>query len=234
MKTIKWCSESLKRCINTVLGFASFELVRKERSRRNESPINPRERNEKRTLDRLWRDREFKAQYLNSHRKKIYSDVIQTISGHGKLISARSIIDVGCGPGFFLEALKAAGFKGSLAGCDFSEGAIESAREVCLNATLFTQDIYQPLDDNYDLIFCMETLEHLLHPDKALANLVASAKTVVLTVPEGRSDSFAGHINFWSLESWEVFIGTAAERSSRDFEVKLINDGKNIYGAIWE
>jgi hypothetical protein len=28
----------------------------------------------------------------------------------------------------------------------------------------------------------------------------------LVTVPNGRLDTFDGHINFWSPESWEVFL----------------------------
>src|SRR5262249_22983755 len=60
-----------------------------------------------------------------------------------------------------------------------------------------------------DVVFCIEVLEHLTHPDKALRRLLTMLNTrgvAILTVPNGRLDTFEGHINFWSPESWEVFI----------------------------
>ncbi len=55
----------------------------------------------------------------------------------------------------------------------------------------------------------MDVLEHLLYPDRALRHLmdmVAPEGTLMLAVPNGRYDHFAGHINFWSPESWRVFL----------------------------
>ncbi|MEG2336387.1 MAG: hypothetical protein RSC04_01440, partial [Bacteroidales bacterium] len=30
--------------------------------------------------------------------------------------------------------------------------------------------------------------------------------TLVISVPDGRKDTYSGHIQFWSPESWAVFI----------------------------
>jgi len=54
-----------------------------------------------------------------------------------------------------------------------------------------------------------EVLEHILHPVTAFRNLleIVMAKGILLiTVPNGRYETFSGHINFWSPESWDVFI----------------------------
>ena len=37
---------------------------------------------------------------------------------------------------------------------------------------------------------------------------------VLVTVPDGRADKFAGHINYWCEESWEVFVEKIARQSS--------------------
>jgi hypothetical protein len=59
----------------------------------------------------------------------------------------------------------------------------------------------------FDTVFCCETLEHLLIPSKALKNLLnATNFKCVLTVPDGRTDTYPGHINFWSEESWGSFL----------------------------
>jgi hypothetical protein len=72
----------------------------------------------------------------------------------------------------------------------------------------------------------METLEHLLHPGEALRNLLEASRRCILTVPEGRKDSFRGHINFWSLESWEVLCRDNA--GSRNVTVQEFNEDQNL------
>ena len=36
--------------------------------------------------------------------------------------------------------------------------------------------------------------------------MVLEGGILLVTVPNGRIDTFAGHINFWSPESWDIFV----------------------------
>jgi len=92
--------------------------------------------------------------------------------------------------------------------------------------------IYEPIKEKYDLIVCMETLEHLLHPDRAILNLADAAPTVVLTVPEGRKDSFRGHLNFWSKESFEVLLNSVLP--NKTVRVMEVANEKNLLAKITE
>ena len=183
------------------------------------------ERNQKQTLDRLWSDEAFKKTYEQNH-QPLYESLLEIVRAEGLLKAAGSVIDVGCGPGYVLEMIASGGFTGKLSGCDFSDSAIQSAAQRCPGAQLFTHDVYQPLPAHHDLLFCMETIEHLLHPEKALANLLAASRVAVITVPEGRKDFFQGHINFWSPESWQVFCEKNA--AGRSVSTRLINQDKNL------
>jgi hypothetical protein len=74
-------------------------------------------------------------------------------------------------------------------------------------------------------------LEHTVDPEavvRRLLDIVSATGTLILTVPDGREDhlpakeyhsefeSYAGHINFWSLESWRYFLARIApERTLR-------------------
>lgn len=183
------------------------------------------ERNDKSTLDRLWSDEEFKKTYEQNH-QPLYHSLLEIVRAEGLLTGAEDLLDVGCGPGYLVDLLSRAGHTGKLSGCDFSDSAVRSASARCPAASFFTHDIYQALPGRHDLLFCMETIEHLLHPDKALANLLAASRVTVLTVPEGRKDFFQGHINFWSPESWQVFCEKHAE--GRRVTTRLINKEKNL------
>jgi hypothetical protein len=50
----------------------------------------------------------------------------------------------------------------------------------------------------------------------------------LLTLPKGRTDTFAGHINFWSPESWTVFLNSICE----DLEVETALDNQEHNFAI--
>ena len=97
----------------------------------------------------------------------------------------------------------------------------------------FVHDLYQKLETEYDLILCTEVIEHLLYPDLALRNIIdmmSKDSVSLITVPNGRTDQYEGHINFWSPESWEVFI----RNNSKGFSVRTgtIKNKKNNYALI--
>jgi len=216
--------------INKLLRPLGVRIVREKNRPLPKAGIDPLERNKKATLDQLWGDAAFKDKYEQEHRP-LYDSLSAIIASRKLLEGAQSLIDVGCGPGNFLGRLDRTGFTGALSGCDFSESAIAAAAQQCPRAALFTHDIYQPLKARYEVLTCMETLEHLLQPGQALQNLLAASRVCIITVPEGRKDSFRGHINFWSLESWEVFCREAAGK--RKLTVQEFNEAKNLV-AIFE
>lgn len=65
----------------------------------------------------------------------------------------------------------------------------------------------------HDIVLCTEVLEHLMHPERALDNLMSlrPSRAIALTVPQGRADTAGQHINFWSPESWQAFIDRNAK-----------------------
>ena len=106
---------------------------------------------------------------------------------------------------------------------------MEQGRKECPKASFFKHDIYNNLNLHFDLLVCMETLEHLNYPERALGNLLNASNVVILTVPDGRKDSFRGHINFWSMESWKIFIKNFA--NEEDIFFKMINNN-NLLAII--
>ena len=47
---------------------------------------------------------------------------------------------------------------------------------------------------------------------------------LILTVPNGKIDTFMGHINFWSPESWAIFL----KEHSSDCEINTFLINKNV------
>jgi transposase len=76
----------------------------------------------------------------------------------------------------------------------------------------------------------METLEHLLRADLAVQKLAESAQKIYLTVPEGRKDSFRGHINFWSKDSFTTFLETNCP--AKQVEVEEVNSEQNLLATL--
>ena len=146
----------------------------------------------------------------------------------------RRIIDVGCGSANLLGLISSGFPSASLTGADFSESKISNCRILYPQIDFEVRDIYNQLKSSYDLILCTEVLEHLLYPDRALKMLLDGINehgSIFITVPNGRLDSFSGHINFWSPESWKVFLEENITEGCT-LETGLIFNDKAMYAII--
>lgn len=143
----------------------------------------------------------------------------------------RTVVDVGCGTGHLLLYLRKIYPNAKFYGLEYSEEAIHRAQKYFPEAQYQIYDIYDRFNKSFDVVFCTEVIEHLLYPNKALQNLLAMIDEdgrLIITVPEGRKDSYLGHINFWSPESWRVFI----EQNLGDLfyaEFELLEINNNVY-----
>lgn len=125
-----------------------------------------------------------------------------------------SFLDAGCAMGFLVEAMHKRGVDAW--GVDVSEYAIAqvdaSVADRCRVASLA-----EPLDRRYDLIACIEVLEHIPPEDgdKAIANLCAATdRLLVSTTPHDYSE--ATHLNVQPPEAWSAAL--AREGFFRDLE----------------
>lgn len=171
-----------------------------------DSPIyhNTRER-----LDKFYSTPESVDAYLSPKRIDFYEEVIGLLRERGIDYVGKRIVDVGCGTGYLLHMISEKSDPKSLSGLDFSEEALKIAEQMIPGADLLCSNIYELPDATYDVVFCLEVLEHLLHPQTALRRLIGlldKKGVAVITVPNGRTDTYRGHINFWSPESWSVFL----------------------------
>lgn len=116
------------------------------------------------------------------------------------LFAPRTSYDAGCAIGLLVRAMTEAGVDAR--GGDVSEFAISGAPEE-LAARLEVHNLTDPLDRRYDLITCIEVLEHLSPDDAraAVANLCAATDVIVLsTTPDDFRDPT--HINIRPSAGW--------------------------------
>ncbi|HWQ15529.1 MAG TPA: class I SAM-dependent methyltransferase [Roseiflexaceae bacterium] len=136
---------------------------------------------------------------------------------------ARRALDAGCGEGFGLQAALVPSFPAAL-GLDLSVESLQFARR--LNpASPFVAGSLTALpfpDGAFDLVACLEVLEHLERPEQGLEELCrVSARWLLLSVPNEplfRGANFLrgknmrqlgndpGHLNHWSARSFERFV----------------------------
>lgn len=91
----------------------------------------------------------------------------------------QSILDVGCGRGFFLKQMKSRGYK-YIAGCDIIESSDLAGIKY------FKCNIDNPVfkDKEFDIVNCSHTLEHVIDIDKAMRELIRVAKKkIIITAP---------------------------------------------------
>ncbi len=111
-------------------------------------------------------------------------------------------LDAGCAMGFLVEALSKRGVDAS--GVDVSEYAIsqvdESVAERCRVASLT-----EPLPGRYDLITCIEVLEHLppAETDRAISTLCGASDWLLISSTPGDFGE-PTHLNVQPPESWSA------------------------------
>jgi len=138
-----------------------------------------------------------------------------------------SVLDAGCAMGFLVEALRKRGVDAW--GVDVSEFAIsqahESVREHCSVASLA-----EPLSRRYDLIVCIEVLEHIppSETDRTIANLCAATDRLLLsTTPDDYSE--ATHLNVQPPEAWSAALAREGFLRDVDRDASYITPWAALY-----
>jgi len=154
--------------------------------------------------------------------------LIRYTQEHVGSLNGKRVADVGCGKGGLLAECHNKFPDAQLFGIEQSLVAIDYIKNNRANINHILFDARKPLPkDEYDLCFCIETLEHIEHPSIVVKNLLSSLRangSLIITVPNGRFDSTPQHIHFWSPESWGIFIKNCA--SGNKFKIDALEDNQ--------
>jgi len=115
--------------------------------------------------------------------RRFLDRVATLVDAHG---SSGRILEVGCGEGVVIEYLAGRRPGGRLDGVELDAAALARARLRCPGAALVQADVYDlPFASrSYDLVLCLEVLEHLAEPARALRELRrVSGRGCLLSVP---------------------------------------------------
>ena len=178
--------------------------------------------NNENVYGKMYADPQMLRHYLVESRLDFYKQVAKKVESFflgdkGKA----SCLDVGCGTGHLLAELRKVGFLGRLVGLDAAATAGEQVRSHNLNLEFYPGYLSSQFwVKQFDLILCTEVLEHCDYPDDIVWDMIRASKTggmIVITVPDGRKDTWEGHVHFWSPESFKLFISRFQKRADFDY-----------------
>lgn len=159
------------------------------------------------SYNKFWASDRIIERYLDSGRRAFYETIVDSCKEHfhGK------IIDVGCGSGDFLSVVSKQ-INCQVHGLDFSGSSIERCRNLIPAGEFVLGDIYMTgyKANVYDVVCCIEVLEHLENPEiafKELRRICKSGGVIIITIPNGAFDNYIGHLNFWVEQEFKAFIG---------------------------
>lgn len=138
-----------------------------------------------------------------------------------------SVLDVGCGLGYFLETLE----NESVTGVDISEYAIKTAEKRLQRGNFKTYNVDTdkfPFNEHYDVIFSGETLEHVNYPDKIFGlarERLKEGGRLILTTPNENGIDSPEHVNSFNasmLENLAKAYGLTPIRTQKIFEDRVL------------
>jgi SAM-dependent methyltransferase len=124
------------------------------------------------------------------------------------------ILDVGCGDGFHLNLLREYGKKSwSLEGIDMDKRAVDMAKKSGLTVHRGSVETIDLPENNYDLAFMIQTIEHLEKPVEVLQGirkfLKPGGKLLIVTDNTGSLDFKFSKKNYWGgyhfPRHWNLF-----------------------------
>ncbi len=165
-------------------------------------------------------------------------------------IGPRSVMDAGCALGLLVEQLRARGVDAE--GIDISEYAIAHAHEQ-VRPYVRLGSITEPFGRRYDLIVCIEVLEHMPRADAeaAIANMCAWSDDILFSSspydrketthinvhpPEYWAERFALHGFFRDVDFDASFITPWAVRFRRCSEPihRIVRDYERRFWELWD
>lgn len=178
--------------------------------------------NTERVFEQMYSSPQLLKHYLVDSRLHFYQSVAKKVLDRftGDKVDA-ACLDVGCGTGHLLVELRKFGFGGRLVGLDSATAAGDQVRSKSANLEFYPGYLSeQSWNNEFDLTLCTEVLEHCDYPAEIVWDMIRATKAggmIVITVPDGRKDTWEGHIHFWSPESFKLFIESFQLDASFDY-----------------
>ena len=131
---------------------------------------------------------------------------------------AASVLDVGCGTGFIVEALRARHPRAVMVGCDLRQAPLAMARRRVRNVSFLQASArHPPFEGRFDLILALDVIEHLDDDAGALTGIAGALRpggVLVVTVPQyprlwSEVDDFSHHRRRYTCRELEDKVSAA-------------------------
>lgn len=154
----------------------------------------------------------------NEKWRSFFTSLAERVVG---VANPRTVLDVGCARGLFVQALTARGVDAS--GIDISEHAIESAHDD-VRDRLRVASVVEPLGGPYDLISCIEVLEHM-SPDeaqRAIDSITAATDRVLFSSSPVDHDE-PTHVNTRPTAQWLAWFAERGFFRRTDVDLSFLS-----------
>jgi len=195
----------LKQLIKNIFNAFGLEVRKKIHAPLSDASSYNSEAN----ADLFYADEKLVTAYINAERISFYKAIINLLEQQLELKNIRTVADVSAGAGHLLKLFREKHSDKTYFGFDYSAKALEVCRKTCPGIPFEQADLYKGTAQTFDLLLCVDTLEHLEHPEKAInsmLNMLNANGYILIAVPNGRYDTFEGHIHYWSPESLILFL----------------------------
>lgn len=135
-------------------------------------------------------------------------------------INPRRVLDVGCAKGFLVECLRDRGAEAY--GFDISEYAIREVRSD-IKPYCWVASVSEPIKQDYDLIACIEVLEHApaAEAHEAIRQMTAHTNTILFSSTPGNFEETT-HINVHPIIDWLRLFAQFSFAPDKDFDTDYI------------
>jgi SAM-dependent methyltransferase len=139
----------------------------------------------------------------NEHWRWFFGQVADNIVA---TLNPGTVLDAGCAKGFLVAALRERGVDAR--GFDLSEYAVADAPQAARDHVR-VGSLTDPIDGHYDLVTCIEVIEHLDPADASAAvrNLCSASEAVLLSSTPADQDEVT-HVNVQPPERWSQLFAT--------------------------
>ncbi|GAA1922897.1 class I SAM-dependent methyltransferase [Nocardioides hwasunensis] len=137
------------------------------------------------------------------------------------IVNPRTVLDVGCARGLLVQAMVNRHVDAT--GIDISEHAVESAHDD-VRARLRVASATEPLDARYDLVTCIEVLEHMspLDAQAAIDNIAAATDLVLFSSSPVDHDE-ATHVNTRPTAQWAAWFAERGFFRRTDVDLSFVS-----------